>query len=112
MSRIETFTWLAPSGILNDTGDAPDMRIAKDSGSRAMAVVEITHMVKMAVVEPAALLSRTNFNWENLETPAYSNYLTSLRAVGCPDDKVRYILLADINELFARKRKEEADAKR
>ena len=59
MSRIETFTWLAPSGILNDTGDAPDMRIAKDSGSRAMAVVEITHMVKMAVVEPAALLAVT-----------------------------------------------------
>jgi len=62
-------------------------------------------------VEPGPVLSRTNFNWENLESPGYSNYLSSLRTIGCPEDKIRYILLADINEMFARKRREEAKAR-
>lgn len=66
---------------------------------------------QIAAGEPRPILSTTNFNWENLETPGYSNYLASLRAIGCPEDKIRYILLADINDLFARKRREEAKAK-
>lgn len=93
---------------------------AKGAGTNAAALAATnpapaalpTNALAAAVAaEPGPVLSRTNFNWENLETPAYSNYLASLRAVGCPEDKVRYILLADINELFARKRREEAKAR-
>jgi len=48
--------------------------------------------------------------WEQVETEEYTKYLESLRAVGCPEEKVRYIIGADINELFARKRLKEAIA--
>ena len=50
------------------------------------------------------------FNWEQLESDDYLKYMDSLRAVGCPEDKVRYIILADINELFAKRRIKEAIA--
>jgi len=43
------------------------------------------------------------------KTDHYLAYLNSLRAVGCPEDKVRYVALADINELFGKKRLKEAE---
>ena len=47
---------------------------------------------------------------EQTRTEEYNTYLGSLRAVGCPEDKIRYIVMADINELFAKKRLKEAVA--
>jgi hypothetical protein len=54
--------------------------------------------------------------WEQLQsdeqtgTNIYKLYLDSLRAVGCPEEKVRYIVLSDINEMFSKKRLKEAVA--
>jgi hypothetical protein len=45
-----------------------------------------------------------------VEGPDYTTYLASLRAVGCPEERVRSIALADINELFDRQRIKEAVA--
>ncbi len=61
-------------------------------------------------------LSERRITWEQLQsdeligTNTYRTYLDSLRAVGCPEEKVRYIVLSDINELFSRKRLKEAVA--
>jgi hypothetical protein len=61
--------------------------------------------------EPVArpVFTEKKFNWENLESTDYQAYIGSLRAVGCPENKVRYIILDDINELFSRKRAREAE---
>jgi hypothetical protein len=58
--------------------------------------------------EPSPVLTQRKFNFEQIGSTEYQSYITSLRAVGCPDDKVRYIIMADINELFARKRTDAA----
>ena len=50
------------------------------------------------------------FTWEDVASDDYVKYIESLRAVGCPEAKVRYIILADINEMFAKKRIREAVA--
>ena len=63
---------------------------------------------------PQPVFTQRKFNWQHIQsdeqskTNEYQTYLDSLRAVGCPEDKVRYIVLADINELFAKKRVKEA----
>jgi hypothetical protein len=63
---------------------------------------------------PQPFFSPKKFTWEHIQsdeqtkTNEYQTYLESLRAVGCPEDKVRYIVLADINELFSKKRVKEA----
>lgn len=59
---------------------------------------------------PAAkpVFSQRRFNWELVQSPEYTNYIASLRAVGCPEDKIRGIILTDINDLFSQKRLKEA----
>jgi len=63
---------------------------------------------------PTATASSKRIGWQEIEsdsrdnTELYKTYLKSLRSVGCPEDKVRYIVLADINELFGKKRLKEA----
>jgi hypothetical protein len=56
------------------------------------------------------VFTQRKFTWQDVESPQYLAYIDSLRAVGCPEDKVRTIILADINELFAKKRLKEAVA--
>jgi hypothetical protein len=67
------------------------------------------------VANTNALLSQPVFTakkmgWEQLDTSEYDSYLSSLKAVGCPEEKVRYIILTDINELVAKRRVKEAVA--
>ncbi|MCI0745992.1 MAG: hypothetical protein L0Y58_11350 [Verrucomicrobia subdivision 3 bacterium] len=59
-----------------------------------------------AVAKPA--FTSRKFAWQDVETDAYRGYIDSLRAVGCPDEKIKTIVLADINELFDKKRVREA----
>lgn len=58
------------------------------------------------VLPPVA--SGKKFGWQQVESDEYRSYLDNLRAVGCPEEKVRYIIVADINELYAQKRLKEA----
>lgn len=56
------------------------------------------------------VLTQKEFGWQQVESGEYRTYLDSLRAVGCPEDKVRYIAMSDINDWSAQKRLKEAVA--
>jgi hypothetical protein len=66
-----------------------------------------TNVVGAAPAPKASFVSK-KFTWQDVETDGYRSYIESLRAVGCPDDKIRTIVLADVNELFDKKRTREA----
>ncbi|HUR46384.1 MAG TPA: hypothetical protein VMZ27_10960, partial [Candidatus Saccharimonadales bacterium] len=53
---------------------------------------------------PKPVLTSKKFTWEDVESDGYKTYVESLRAVGCPEEKIRTIILADINELFLKKK--------
>ncbi len=85
-------------------------------GSNSVAQIETN---APAVVDPPApklVFTQKKFGWKQLEndeagkTEEYKTYLDSLRAVGCPEEKVHYIVREDIDELFAKKRLKEAVA--
>ena len=40
------------------------------------------------------------FHWGNVESPDYREYIANLRAIGCPEETVRDIIIADVNKLF------------
>ena len=40
------------------------------------------------------------FDWAQLESADYRDYVANLRASGCPEPTVRDILIADVNDLF------------
>jgi hypothetical protein len=50
------------------------------------------------------------FGWQDVETPDYLKYIANLRLVGCPEDKIQQIIIADINQLIDQKRLKEAVA--
>lgn len=104
---------------------APTMKT--NASARTSVTPAKTNLMAVSVIEAATntsaannagtaqpVFTQTKFGWEHIQsdeqtkTNEYQGYLDSLRAVGCPEDKVRYIVLGDINELFSKKRLKEA----
>lgn len=49
--------------------------------------------------------------WETVEAPDYLEYIENLRSIGCPEETIRDIILADVNKLYKTKRREVSDTK-
>ena len=69
--------------------------------------------VKMATPKaeaPAGTTSSTNttqkFDWHSVESEDYRQYIANLRSIGCPEETIRDIIIADVNKLFESRRKE------
>ena len=41
------------------------------------------------------------FDWNAVESADYKEYIANLRAIGCPEETIRDIIIADVNKLFA-----------
>jgi hypothetical protein len=50
---------------------------------------------------PAIRLSNGKFDWQSLFTPDLRQYAANLRAVECPEETIRDILMAEINRQYA-----------
>jgi hypothetical protein len=40
------------------------------------------------------------FDWRAVESEDYRKYIANLRAIGCPEETIRDIIIADVNKLF------------
>jgi hypothetical protein len=58
-------------------------------------------------IRTRVFLHQENFNWQQVESADYVEYIANLRKIGCPKKTMRDIIVADVNELFARKRLED-----
>jgi hypothetical protein len=63
------------------------------------------------VAQASAVAGKTNlvvrrqfFSWQELEASDYPTYIANLRDIGCPEQTIRDIIIADVNALYARKR--------
>lgn len=43
------------------------------------------------------------FDWHMVESTDYPAYVENLRAIGCPEQRIRDIIIADVDDLFAQK---------
>lgn len=51
---------------------------------------------------PSTVLTQTPpFDWSLVESTDYLAYITNLRGIGCPEQTIRDIIIADVNQLFA-----------
>ena len=50
------------------------------------------------------IVQRQFFTWHEIESPNYADYVANLRDIGCPEQTIRDIIIADVNGLFARRR--------
>ena len=78
------------------------------STNRAPVVTATDSNVVASSTVPKPTFTSKKFSWQDVESDAYRTYIESLRAVGCPDDKIRTIVVADVNELFDKRRLQEA----
>jgi hypothetical protein len=47
---------------------------------------------------------RQLFSWRDLDSGDYATYVANLRDIGCPEQTIRDIIIAEVNTLYARKR--------
>lgn len=48
------------------------------------------------------------FHWRQVESNDYETYIQNLRAIGCPEETIRDIIVADVNKRFEARRANEA----
>ena len=47
------------------------------------------------------LVRRQYFSWSQVESADYPTYIANLRSIGCPEQTIRDIIIADVNALYA-----------
>jgi LysM repeat protein len=77
-------------------------RRAGSSGASPIAEPALTPLVKTNVV-----VRRQFFSWQQLESADYPIYIANLRDIGCPEQTIRDIIIADVNALYAKRRASE-----
>jgi hypothetical protein len=60
--------------------------------------------VTNSVVRTNVVVRRQNFVWSDLESSDYPTYIANLRLFGCPESTIRDIIVAEVTQLFARRR--------
>ena len=46
-----------------------------------------------------------SFDWRMVESEDYKKYIANLRSIGCPENTIRDIIIADVNSLFESRKK-------
>jgi hypothetical protein len=68
-----------------------------------------------AVARPQQVVTNTvvkQMTWETVEASSYLDYIDNLRRIGCPEETIRDIILADVNKLYKTKRREVSGQKK
>jgi hypothetical protein len=50
------------------------------------------------------VVRREFFTWQEVESTDYPTYIANLRDIGCPEQTIRDIIIADVNALYAKRR--------
>ncbi len=55
-------------------------------------------------VKTQVVVRKQFFSWPQVETADYRAYIANLRDIGCPEQTIRDIIIAEVNQLYAKKR--------
>ena len=56
-----------------------------------------------AVAKTNVVVRRQFFTWAQVESEDYQKFIANLREIGCPEQTLRDIIIADVNALFAKR---------
>ena len=59
------------------------------------------------LVRTNVVVRRQNFVWSDIESEDYPSYIANLRLIGCPEPTIRDIIVAEVTQMFARRRTSE-----
>ncbi len=61
----------------------------------------------LAPRRPERITPAQSFRWSQIESPDYHAYISNLRGIGCPEQTIRDIVTADVDEAFYLSRREQ-----
>jgi hypothetical protein len=70
---------------------------------RAAAKAGSSAEPESGIVKTNVVVRRQFFSWSEVESSDYRTYIANLRGIGCPEQTIRDIIIADVNGLFARR---------
>lgn len=120
---MNTKTFLSLSLLLNGTmavaiaywaafrpSSPPAPPAPPPSAASAPAKVKAAGTLGDAAAAAAPAAPAKQFDWRTVESTDYKQYIENLRAIGCPEETLRDIIVADVNKLFEARRKEQRGA--
>lgn len=76
--------------------------VRKQSAAKSRPqIVVVTNRAPAATTSPVTVIRTNAFNWTQLESEDYRTYITRLRSIGCPEQTIRDIVIADLEKLMA-----------
>ena len=75
--------------------------VRRTSAAGSIASVEDTNS---PTIKTNVVLRREFLSWAHVESPDYAVYIANLRSIGCPEQTIRDIIIADVDALYARRR--------
>ncbi len=59
------------------------------------------------LIKTNVVVRHENFTWDQIESTNFVTFVKNLRAVGCPEQTIRDIIMAEVNRIYERRRLEE-----
>ena len=80
-------------------------QVEKDRASAQVELSSWKARAEAASARPPTIVVQTNaFNWSQLESTDYRQYIANLRAIGYPEITLKDIILTDVMRLYAQRR--------
>lgn len=96
LALVATLAWTARRG------HSPSVKSDESTESTPETPGTTKHFVRRATDAPVAIPA-PEWSWSSVESEDYRKYVANLRSIGCPEQTIRDIILADLNKLYAAK---------
>ncbi len=73
-------------------------------GPVLLSVPHAGRISKEAPRSPLVIYRTNQFHWRDVESGDYRTYIANLRAIGCPENTIKDIILTDVMKLYASRR--------
>jgi hypothetical protein len=90
--------------LLNARPHFPDRSANSPARASAATLAARSSLPPQSVTSAHPESNAVPFDWRQVESEDYRQYIVNLRAIGCPEKTIREIILADVNDLFAARR--------
>lgn len=71
--------------------------------SHATAALAATNAITATNGKTTVIVRRQFFSWQELESQDYPTYIKNLRQIGCPEQTIRDIIIADVTQMLTEK---------
>ncbi len=83
--------------------------VSRNDGPRDSKQIEVggantnpARVIKLTSRSPSSEVeSAPRFSWKNLESSDYRRYIANLRAIGCPEETIQDIIVAEVNKKYS-----------